>query len=152
MILGGSGIELFRHICQSHKINNTSILQIPHCETDQSAKVVDNCCGIEEFIITETYCCDEETSSPKNEISFNSAEKCCESFSELKKIEEFLYPPIDKKLIIGLTNFIILPTSELTNNSSSKRIDFQNKDLPPPLFGRTLLNSIHQLKIDTLIS
>lgn len=152
MILGGAGIEFFRHICLSHNVNNTSILQSPHCETEESVKVVDYCCGLEENVVTETHCSDEQTSSHKNEISFNSAEKCCQSFSKLKKIEELLYPPIDKKLIIGLTNFIILPASELTNNSSSKRIDFQNKDLPPPSFGRTLLNSIHQLKIDTPIS
>lgn len=150
MVLGGSGIELFKHICISHSVNKVSFIDKPVCNHETKYDVIENCCGIEEVVVVESSCCENEnTFSQIDFISISNSENCCESFSELKKIEELLFPPVEKKVLSALTHFIISQEILLSENSFQIDNNLQNKKLPTPVFGRNLLNSIHQLKIDT---
>lgn len=150
MILGGNGIELFKHICLSHSVNTVSILDKPECNHESKYDIIHNCCGVEEVVVAETSCCENDNIFSKSDlISISNSDNCCESFSELKKIEELLFPPAEKKLLTNLSHFIVSQEIELSENSSQIDINFQNKNLPTSFFGRSLLNLIHQLKIDT---
>jgi hypothetical protein len=150
MIWGGSGIELFKHICLSHSVNKVSILDKPLCNHESKYDIIENCCGVEEIVVVESSCCENENNFSQSDlVSITNSENCCESFSELKKIEEFLFPPVEKKVLYSLSHFIISQEIELSENSSQIDKNFQNKNLPTPVFGRSLLNLIHQLKIDT---
>lgn len=148
LTLGGVGIELFKHVCLSHSFNSVSIVDKPKCDHQHSQiHQSDNCCieTIEQISCCEIY---DNLNSEKVPAITNS-EQCCESYSELKKIDELLFPPIEKKILTGFTHFINIQTIDLVDNSSELKFNNHNNDFTPPVYGRNLLNSIHQLKIDT---
>ncbi|MCS7053234.1 MAG: hypothetical protein NZM09_05815 [Ignavibacterium sp.] len=149
LTLGGVGIELFKHVCSSHSFNSVSIVDKPKCNHDNHTNIVENCCS-EDIIVEQISCC-EEYYYPNLEkvLSITSSEQCCESYSELKKIEELLFPPADKKVLVNPIHFIITQETDLSENTSQLKFEFQNRIATSPFFGRNLLNLIHQLKIDT---
>lgn len=152
IILGGSGIELFKHICFKHSLNKISLLESPKCE-QESFNSFDSCCEIQEPIFIEPICCESESiPSDENKLKFEPSQKCCITSSELKVINESFFPPSENKVFCNINVILNSSNLELINDDFNRILSYKNNDLPPPISGRDLLNSIHQLKIDTPIS
>lgn len=149
LLISTTGLQVYKHICLSHNFSGVSLLETPQCEKNHSAVTeTDDCCKIEE--VEEVSCCEAESTEEFYTVSFTSDEsKCCSSVVDSKKIDESIYPPIDKKEIsIELSAITSIDTYETINKTSKLACSIGN-DLPPPKFGRELLQTIHQLKIDT---
>jgi hypothetical protein len=149
LLIGTNGLQVYKHICLSHNFAGVSLLETPQCEKNHSAVIeTDDCCKIEEVV--EYSCCESENSAENYPVNYTSQyEDCCVSIVDSKKIDESIYPPIDKKNIsIELSVIILIDTKEIINQSSVFTTSTLNH-LPPLKFGRELLQTIHQLKIDT---
>ncbi|MCX7611196.1 MAG: hypothetical protein N2043_06380, partial [Ignavibacterium sp.] len=143
LTLGGVGIELFKHVCLSHSFNSVSIVDKAKCNHENHLNNAEDCCS-EDFILTEqTSCCEDYfNSDSERNLRITSSEQCCESYSELKKIEELLFPPIEKKVLVNPIHFIITQETDLSENTSQLKFEFQNRIATSPFFGRNLLNLI----------
>lgn len=100
--------------------------------------------------VEEVSCCEAESTEKFYRVSYTAEEsECCVSLVDSKKIDESFYPPIDKKEIVFELSAITSIDTEETRNQTSKLTSSIGNDLPPPMFGRELLQTIHQLKLDT---
>ncbi len=101
--------------------------------------------------IAESDCCESEPIEEANPISLSAMDvKCCFTSFERISLNENLFPPVEKKNILIDFIFVIVPIDQI-ENQKTEQITFTNNDLPPPLFGKKFLQSIHQLKLDTPI-
>lgn len=152
LLFSSFGFDIYKHICSTHNLNAFSILGIPECEKDHSnSSVFDDCCKTEVKETTESDCCQSELIEQANPVSLSALDvKCCFTSFESISLNEYLFPPAEKKLVSIDFIFIIVPF-EQTENQKSEQLIFINNDLPPPLFGKKFLQSIHQLKLDTPI-
>ncbi len=152
LLFSSFGFDIYKHICTTHNFNAASILEIPECEKDHSdSYIVDDCCKTELEEIVESVCCESEPFEDLNSTSLSALDvKCCFTSFESISLNEYLFPPAEKKLVSIDFIFIIVPF-EQTENQKSEQLIFINNDLPPPLFGKKFLQSIHQLKLDTPI-
>ncbi len=148
LTLGSVGIELFRHVCLSHSFNSVSIVDKPTCDHhNYQTSLVNDCCS---EVTNQTLCCEDyDNFHTDSVLIITNTEQCCESSSELKKIEEILTNPFEKKVLIRFVNFVNVQISDLSETKSELEFNNQNNFLPPAGYGRNFLNSIHQLKIDT---
>ena len=149
ILIGTTGLQVYKHICATHNFAGVSLLGTPQCEKNHTdfAETAD-CCKNEE--VEPVSCCESENSAENYPLNYASPyEDCCVSIVDNKKIDENIYPPIDKKFISAEISVITsIDTNEIKNQSSVFTNSTSN-DLPPPMFGRKLLQSLHQLKIDT---
>ncbi len=152
LLFSSFGFDIYKHICTTHNFNAASILEIPECEKDHSdSDIVDDCCKTELEEIAESACCESEPIEEANPISLSAIDvKCCFTSFEKISLNENLFPPIEKKNILIDFICVIVPIDQIENQKTGQ-ITFTNKDLPPPLFGKKFLQSIHQLKLDTPI-
>lgn len=148
LTLGSVGIELFRHVCLSHSFKSISIVDKPTCDHhNYQTNLVNDCCS---EVIKQTFCCEDYDNFYSDSVLIiTKSEQCCESSSELKKIEELLINSFEKKVLIRFVNFVNIQISDLSDSISELEFNNQNNYLPPAGYGRNFLNSIHQLKIDT---
>ncbi len=95
----------------------------------------------------EPSCCSEEISD--NDLKFSSEKSnCCVDEFDYKKIEDNFFQTVSSNLI---TNNLIIAELQLTTLESQDEEKYSqqtNYDLPPPKFGKQLLNTIHQLKLN----
>ena len=149
LLIGTTGLQVYKHICLSHNFDGVSLLETPLCEKNHTdAAETDDCCKMEEVV--EYSCCESESTEENYPVNYASQdEDCCVSIVDSKKIDDSIYPPIDNKIIsVELALITSIDTKEIVNQSSVFTNSTSN-DLPPPKFGRELLQTIHQLKIDT---
>jgi len=106
-------------------------------------------CKIEEVEISS--CCSEMTL--ENQLQYASENSnCCIDEFDYKKIEDDFFQTITSNLI-PITSVVIEPHLSLLNPQNENKFSQQtNYDLPPPKFGKQLLNTLHQLKIDLPVS
>ena len=127
-----TGMPFFYHYCEM--IGERSLSECNTCSVE-----------VEE---TESSCCSEENS--ESNIAFTSqSSNCC--------IEEFHYEKVEdvfsQSFSSNCTQLVLLNSisePELLDSENEEGFAQYNKfSLPPPKFGKALLHSIHQLKIDT---
>jgi hypothetical protein len=149
LLIGTTGLQVYKHICLSHNFAGVSLLETPQCEKNHTdAAETDDCCKIEEVV--EYNCCESENSAENYPVNYASQdEDCCVSIIDSKKIDENVYLPLDKKEISFEITAITTIDTEERSNQTSILTHTKSNDLPPPIFGRELLQTIHQLKIDT---
>ncbi len=152
LLFSSTGFQVYKHICASHNFSAVSLIETPSCEKDhQLAEEIDDCCKIEEEII-QSNCCDSEPITTSDLIVITSQElSCCTSSIESNQLESSIFPPVEQKISLIENYFVVISLNIIELQNSIPVIVFNNKDLPPPLFGKQLLQSIHQLKIDTPI-
>lgn len=148
LLIGTAGFQIFKHMCSTHNFSEVSLVEIPQCEEDHFIKAEsDDCCKVEE--IEETDCCESRLIT-KQIIQFSASEtECCGSDLIEKRIDENIYPPSEKrqlKIDSEPVQIIKIIETECRISESSYQI---NDDLPPPKFGKELLNTLHQLKLDS---
>jgi hypothetical protein len=152
LLFSSFGFDIYKHVCITHAFSAASFLGIPECEKDHSySKDLDDCCKAEVEEIVESTCCHSGLNEEANPIALSAVDfKCCFTSFERISLNENLFPPIEKKnLSIDLISFIV-PIDQI-ESQITEQIFLINNDLPPPQFGKKLLKSIHQLKLDTLI-
>lgn len=151
LLIGTTGFQLYKHTCLSHNFAGVSLLETPQCEKNHSdVTETDDCCKIEE--VEQYSCCEIENTEETYPVNYKSQdEDCCVSIVDSKKNDESIYLPIDKKVISNELSIITsFDADEILNQTKKPLTSISNK-LPPPKFGRELLQTIHQLKIDTPI-
>lgn len=150
LLIGTTGIQLYKHNCAAHNFSEVSLFEAPVCEKDhQVVEETDDCCKTEVEEINEPSCCESEPINQSNPVSFTSQEiKCCISSIETNQIEDNLFPPIEKKILLVEFTSPLISFTEVISFQSQQNLVLENNNLPPPLFGKELLNSLHQLKID----
>ena len=151
LLIGSTGFHVFRHTCTAHNFSAISLIETPVCEKDQQAfEETDNCCKTETEEITEPSCCEAEPIDESNPVSITSQEiKCCISSIESNQIQDVLLTSAEKKNLALELFTSLVPFIENRIQQTEQDIVLQNNDLPPPKFGKQLLQTIHQLKIDT---
>lgn len=142
-------LQIYTHSCKSHNFFAASFIEKPECEKDHPAEEVDDCCKTEE--IEEVSCCDVEINVSKDVSTLKSEDpSCCQTSVKASQIVDNLFNPVEKKNTSIENDFFFLPYSKNLNQNSEKLIKIISSDLPPPLFGIELLQTLHQLKLDTL--
>ena len=102
-------------------------------------------CKIEEVEVAS--CCSETI--PDDQLQYSSSNsKCCIDEFDLKKIEDNFFQTITSNLIPVTSVFTELHLASIYSQSENKFSEQTNYNLPPPKFGKQLLNTLHQLKID----
>lgn len=151
ILFGSLGLDIYKHTCTTHNFNGASFIEIPECEKNHSeTEVLDDCCKMEVEEPVEQNCCESQPIDKSNSVSLSSSDvKCCVTSFERFDINENLFPPVEKKNISIDYVSIILTINETLNSKSENKFYTNNNDLPPPIFGKKFLQSIHQLKIAT---
>lgn len=149
LLVSTTGLHVYKHICLSHKFAEASLLETPKCENDHAVITeTDDCCKMEE--VAEYSCCESENTKDNYPVSYSTEKtECCITIVDDKKIDDSIYPPVDKKFKSLEISVISLINTKETENQFSIYTNSTLNDLPPPIFGRQLLQTIHQLKIDT---
>jgi hypothetical protein len=152
LLISITGFQVYKHTCAFHNFSAVSVIETPICEKDhQVIEKTDDCCKIEEEII-QSNCCDSEPITKSDLIVITSQElSCCTSSIESNQLESSLFPPVEQKISLIENYFVVISLNIIELQNSIPVIVLNNKDLPPPVFGKQLLQSIHQLKIDTPI-
>jgi predicted transcriptional regulator len=92
-------------------------------------------------------CCSETI--PDDQLQYSSSNsKCCIDEFDYKKIEDIFSQSSNTVLI---SSSVIVAENNLNTIESvteKKYSQNSNYNLPPPKFGKELLNTIHQLKLD----
>lgn len=123
------GIPLTQHFCKM--MNEFSAEECSMCTNE----------------IVETSCCELE--SNEKSVQFSTQDfQCCETSFEFFNIDETFFPTITQKADYqnSITDFVLI--IDFSNEKKSTNYCFNAYDLPPPKFGKKLLQSIHQLKLD----
>jgi hypothetical protein len=152
LLISTTGFQVYKHICASHNISAVSLIETPSCEKDpQIVEEIDDCCKMVEEI-PEQICCEPELFGKSDLINFTSAEiTCCTTSIENNQLESSLFPPTEQKISLLENYFVIIPINIVELQNSKPQFVIDNIDLPPPIFGKELLHTLHQLKIDTPI-
>ena len=152
LLISTTGLQVYKHICTTHNFSAVSLVEIPLCEKDhQIFNESDDCCKVNVEEITEPSCCESEPNNESNSVSITSQEiECCVSTIEGIQIQDNLFPPVEKNINLELIS-VLVPFIQNSLQPTEQNLVLQNNNLPPPIFGKMLLQTIHQLKIDTPI-
>jgi hypothetical protein len=146
LLAGTAGFQVFKHTCTSHNFSAISLLETPECESEINvAEEIDNCCMSEESI--KSNCCEVESIDDANEVSVIEF-KCCISALDVLKIQDDLFSQIVKEIIFSEEPIYTFSYNKIEKQNLEQSLILQNNNLPPPKFGKKLLNTIHQLKLD----
>ena len=99
-----------------------------------------------EMELVETYCCDEQKIEELITISSENP-VCCKDEFVYNKVEDDFSQRGNSHTISNILVTILKPPV-LNTEKEEKYSHHNNFSLPPPKFGKKLLRSIHQLKID----
>jgi len=129
-LVSTTGMPIWSHYCEMMGKKSLS-----ECEM----------CSIEEVEIVS--CCSEKTA--ENQLQFTSENSnCCIDEFDYKKIEDNFFQTITSNLIPITSVISALHLSSIDSQSENKFSEQTSYNLPPPKFGKQLLNTIHQLKLD----
>jgi hypothetical protein len=129
-VVSTTGMPIWSHYCEM--MGKKSLSECHACAEEKEEAF--SCCFMEE---------------PDYDIQLKAENSsCCVDEFDYKKIEDDYFQTITSNLI-PITSFITeLHLTSLDSQSEKIFSQQTNYDLPPPKFGKQLLNTIHQLKID----
>jgi hypothetical protein len=153
LLISITGFQVYKHTCAAHNYSAVSLFETPICEKDQRAvEESDDCCKTEVEEITEPSCCESEPIDESKPLSFTSQEiECCISSIESIQIQDNLFPPAEKKNLTLELFTALIPLIEKEVKQIKQNLVLRNNNLLPPIYGKVLLQTIHQLKLDTPI-
>lgn len=130
-LVSTTGLPVFSHYCEM--MQKRSISECEMCKVEMEK--------------VESSCCSEEIQGDKLQVSSEKSTCCIQEF-DYKKIED----NFSLTLNTSVTSFnIVIETLDQASVDSQKEQtnSLQNNfNLPPPKFGKQLLQTIHQLKLD----
>ncbi|MCU0406541.1 MAG: hypothetical protein MUE91_10325 [Ignavibacteriaceae bacterium] len=124
------GLPFYYHYCEM--IGKKSLSACQTCAEENEETI--SCCAMEELDF-------------KIQLKAENSTCCIDEF-DYKKIEDNFFQTITSNLIPIVSVITELHLSSIDSQSEIKFLEQTNYDLPPPKFGKQLLNTIHQLKID----
>ena len=129
-LISTTGLPIWSHYCEM--IGKKSLTECGDCK-------------IEEVKVTS--CCSETI--PDEQLKYSTSNsKCCFDEFDFKKIEDN-FSQSHQTLITSFNTIVSgIQITAADNESEKKQLYSFNFDLPPPQFGKQLLKTIHQLKID----
>ncbi len=130
-LVSTTGLPIWSHYCEM--MGKSSSTDCEMCKAD-----------IEQ---TESDCCSEQAPFESLKITVENSTCCVDAF-DYKKIEDIFSQTGTTVLIPGT---LIIAEINLSSFNSEKGKQYSlkaNCNLPPPKFGKQLLHTIHQLKID----
>jgi hypothetical protein len=129
-VVSTTGMPIWSHYCEMMGKNALSECQACTEEKEETF----SCCSMEESDI---------------EIQLKAKESnCCIDEFDYKKIEDDFFQTVTSNLIPIASVITELHLTLLDSQNENKFSEQTNYDLPPPKFGKQLLNTIHQLKLD----
>lgn len=129
-VVSTTGIPIWSHYCEM--IGKKSLSECQACAEENEETF--SCCSMEE---------------PDYDIQMKAENSsCCVDEFDYKKIEDDFFPTISTNTISVTTVISELQLTSLDFQSENKFSEQTNYNLPPPKFGKQLLNTLHQLKID----
>ena len=129
-LVSTTGMPISYHLCEM--LGEKSLNECEICEIEME--------------IVETSCCGEESLDFFAQISASESTCCFDSFT-YKKIEDDFSQSSNLKTISNSVITVLKPL--VLNTEKEEKYSHQNNySIPPPKFGKQLLRSIHQLKID----
>lgn len=135
-----------------HQCNLTGEKSFDVCAacSKEEHEEMESCCEVEP--VEQPSCCEDEATEASNEadgacsVSSPADVSCCSDQISLLKIHDDFSVSGSQKT--GDAGMIVVATVDLTTTESgNSSIVAEFQDIPPPLFGKDLLFSIHQLKI-----
>ena len=129
-LVSTTGMPIWSHYCEM--MGKKSLSECQACEEEKEE--IFSCCSMEESDF---------------EIQLKARESnCCIDEFDYKKIEDNFFQSITSNLIPITSVITELQLSTLDFQNENKFAQQTNYNLPPPKFGKQLLNTLHQLKID----
>ncbi len=129
-VVSTTGMPIWSHYCEM--IGKKSLSECQACAEENEETF--SCCSMEE---------------PDYDIQMKAENSsCCVDEFDYKKIEDDFFPTISTNTISVTTVISELQLTSLDFQSENKFSEQTNYNLPPPKFGKQLLNTLHQLKID----
>jgi len=125
-----TGMPIWSHYCEM--MGKKSLSECQDCAEEKEETF--SCCSMEESDF---------------EIQLKAEESnCCFDEFDYKKIEDNFFQSITSNLIPITSVITELHLSTIDFQNENKFAQQTNYNLPPPKFGKQLLNTLHQLKID----
>jgi len=146
IVFASGGINLYQQYCTCTDYSNVSII------TDDISNNFEDeghCCNSKIYTSqTESCCKNVVPKSTEKECCNSSSDNCCEEIYTFLKTDHYHISQQFKKSIRFIVLFVAIFKNETIQSKSIKTddIDYFN-DLPPPLFGKHLLCSLHKLKL-----
>jgi len=129
-LVSTTGMPIWSHYCEM--MGKKSLSECQACAEEKA----------------ETFsCCSMEESDFEIQLKAEKSNCCIDEF-DYKKIEDDFFQTITSNLIPITTVITELNLSPLDSQNENKFSQQTKYDLPPPKFGKQLLNTLHQLKID----
>ncbi len=124
-----TGLPVFYHYCEV--VGKSTLTECSDCMVEQQET---------------SSCCAEEI--PQNNLKFKSEQSsCCVDKFDYKKIEDD-FSQNGSSNLFNQNSVIISDATILTSEKNETHPHQNSFDLPPPKFGKQLLKTIHQLKLD----
>lgn len=142
LIVASGGFNLYQHYCHcKEKVSYSVVVESPACYEENKV----NTCSSDEL----TSCCETEPYQ-NSDPDCESTDNCCTTEYTFLKTDIFDYTIDQKKSFNFTIAFVLIPES----SDAQKEYTYLEKhtfafDLPPPDYGKELLISLHQIKIDT---
>ena len=154
VLIGATGFQIYQHTCTAHNYSTVSLIETPVCEMDNQVNAeTDDCCKEEVEKIDEPSCCKSNPIDEDNPVTITSKEnECCITSVESNQLQDIIISAAEKKNSTLEIFSALVPSIENDIQKTEQNLIIRNNDLPPPKFGKRLLQTIHQLKIDSLIS
>jgi len=129
-VVSTTGMPIWSHFCEM--MGNKSLSECQACAKEKE----------------DTFsCCSMEESDFEIQLKAEKSNCCFDEF-DYKKIEDNFFQSITSNLIPITSVITELHLSILDFQNENKFAQQTNYNLPPPKFGKQLLRTIHQLKID----
>jgi hypothetical protein len=129
-VVSTTGMPIWSHYCEM--MGKKSLSECQACAEEKEETF--SCCSMEESDF---------------EIQLKARESnCCIDEFDYKKIEDNFFQSIPSNLIPIASVITELHLATLDFQKENKFAQQTNYNLPPPKFGKQLLNTLHQLKID----
>lgn len=148
VLFSSIGVILNTHYCHTSQTVQKSFLPLPlQCE-HEGQQICGNMAAVEG--VQQDSCC-----ATHSEIIAKKADNCCEDSTQyLKIISNFELPQVQIKHLFNKFLVVVVKFLDLISApaADSRQTSFkQNNNGPPPLSGKALAISIHQLKMDPFL-
>ena len=131
-------------------ISTTGLPLFSHYCTELGKSVNSDCNDCLTVEQISSSCCIDEI-SVINEKFVAGKTDCCVIEFDYKKIEDQYSNTQKNNSIPAHINFVMID-GNISDDNETKKPDRNKFNIPPPIYGKELLNTIHQLKLDTPIS
>ena len=143
VFMATNGFTVYHHHCSCSDVAETSVL-IKNFDCEHENEQTDHCCGVN----SEKDDCCHQTELPCEQKETHENEGCCTTTENFFRISIDL--KFDKyKPTIQLFSTLLATTDIFELKQAEESLnEYCISDPPPLLAGRSLLTSLHQLKLD----